>query len=425
MGGMFTLPGYGCKKVVLAYSGGLDTSVLLKLFTEAGVEVVTLTLDFGQQEYADQALEEAKNKALLLGASQALVEDVKLEFAEEYVKKAVWANSLYGGNYPNSTSIGRPLIAKCLVAAAHATGADAVVHGSTGKGNDQLRFETSVKALDPSLEVLAPVRDLGLSRDAEVEYALAHGVPVSQKSKYSVDANLWGRSIECGSLEDPANVPPADAFEWVSLPEEAPNTPQSIKLYFQGGVPSKIEGGEVTVEGLLQVIQSLNHLAGKHGVGVYDGMEDRVIGLKTRELYECPAAMVLLKAHFDLEKLVLTKDELDFKQHAEKAFSDLTYQGKWFTPLMQKLWHYLEASQQDVTGWVQVKLYKGTALPVARSSPYSLLQPKLSTYDSHSTFDQSKAKGFCELYALPTVVASKVKKAAFLAEGANQVQQVA
>lgn len=406
---MIELPNYPVQKVVLAYSGGLDTSCLLKLFLEKGIDVYTFTADLGASEYGDQQLQAAKQKALALGATDALVHDVKDEFAEEFVKYSLWANGAYQQHYPNSTALARPLVAKHLVQVAQEVGADAVAHGCTGKGNDQLRFELAVNSLDPNLNVLAPIRDLQLSRDVEEQYAHHHGIPVSKKSTYSVDANLWGRSIECGPLENPATAPPDDAFEWVKPAQTAPDTPQTVKIHFENGVPVQLQSEDLDVSGFLSVIQSLNALAGNHGVGVFDHVEDRVVGFKSREVYECPAAAVLLKAHVDLEKMVLTKDELDFKHHADVTFGEKTFQGKWFSPLMASLKTYLAHTQAVVSGWVDVKLYKGHAQVIARDSPHSLHQHALATYTHGSTFNQHFSEGFCKIYALQTVTANQVR----------------
>ncbi|MBI4360876.1 argininosuccinate synthase [Candidatus Micrarchaeota archaeon] len=406
---MIELPDYDADQVVLAYSGGLDTSCLLKLFLEKGMEVCTFTADLGAREYNDQHLDAAKQKALALGATNAVVHDVKQEFADEFVTYSIWANGTYQNHYPNSTALARPLVAKHLVDVAHAVGADAVAHGSTGKGNDQLRFELAVNSLDASLQVLAPIRDLQLSRDVEEKYAHQRGIAVSKQSTYSVDANLWGRSIECGPLENPAVAPPQDAFEWVNPAEAAPDQAETVKLHFEHGTPVELETATQTVSGTLSVIQHLNELAGLHGIGVFDHVEDRVVGFKSREVYECPAAAVILKAHFDLEKMVLTKDELDFKRHADAAFGEMTFQGKWFSPLMASLKTYLADAQTPVSGWVDVKLYKGHAQVIARHSENSLHQHALATYTQQSTFNQKHSEGFCKIYALQTVTANQVR----------------
>lgn len=299
-------------RVVLAYSGGLDTSVAIKWLQErCGAEVITVTVDVGQQDDF-KAIEE---KAWKLKVLNHYTIDAKEEFARDYVFRAVKANALYEDKYPLSAALSRPLISSKLVEVAHKEGADAVAHGCTGKGNDQLRFEITIKALDPSLKVLAPIRDWGMSREEEIEYAKRHGIPISTVSKkYSIDQNLWGRSIECGPLEDPATPPPEDAFEWTVAPEKAPNEPQTVEIRFESGVPVKLNGVSLLPHELLV---KLNDIAGKHGVGRIDHMEDRIVGFKSREVYECPAAVTLIEAHRDLEKLVLNRHELSFKKLAD------------------------------------------------------------------------------------------------------------
>ena len=419
----------GIKKVVLAYSGGTDTSIILHLLQEAfGFEVITLTMDFGQEEYKKSGLAAMKQKALSTGASKAYVIDAKKEFVDGYVAKAIKSNCLYGGVYPNSTAIGRYLISEYLVKVAHEEGAQAVVHGCTGKGNDQVRFDISVKSIDPTLKVIAPVRDWGLNRDEEYEYAEAAGIKLSTKksSPYSVDANLWGRSSECGTIEHPDMEVPADALAWVTLPENAPDKPATITLHFEAGMPTKLSTAGQTVTGSLPVIESLNALAGIHGIGIIDCMEDRTVGLKSREYYECPAAVVVLSAHKDLEKLVLTKEENAFKPIVDKQFADMSYQGLWYSPLMEALNAFIDASQKKVTGWVKLKLYKGSCAVVARSSPYALYNLSLATYDKGSTFNQKDALGFIKLWGLNTVLAAQVAKSNGLAmQSAGETAQEA
>jgi argininosuccinate synthase len=401
------------KKVVIAYSGGTDTSILVKILREAfGFEVVTLTLDFGQEEYKGSGLEKMKQKALSLGACKAVVKDLKADYVKDYVSKAIMANCLYEGAYVNSSAIGRYLIAEHLVKAAKEEGAQAVVHGSTGKGNDQVRFDVSINTLDPSLKIIAPVRDWGLNRDEEYIYAEAAGIPLPTKktSPYSVDANLWGRSAECGIIEHPDCEVPQDALAWVTPAESAPDKSAVMKLTFDGGVPVKMETGMQTITGTLEVITALNTLAGIHGVGIVDHMEDRTVGLKSREFYEAPAATAILTAHKDLEKYVLTKEENLFKPMIDAKFAELAYTGLWYSPLMGAINAFVEATQEKVTGWVKLKLYKGSCQVLARDSPCALYSLKLATYDKGSTYNQKDALGFIKLWGLNTVLAAQSKK---------------
>ncbi|MCD6409093.1 MAG: argininosuccinate synthase [Candidatus Verstraetearchaeota archaeon] len=391
-------------RVVLAYSGGLDTSVAIKWLQErCGAEVITVTVDVGQQDDF-KAIEE---KAWKLKVLNHYTIDAKEEFARDYVFRAVKANALYEDKYPLSAALSRPLISSKLVEVAHKEGADAVAHGCTGKGNDQLRFEITIKALDPSLKVLAPIRDWGMSREEEIEYAKRHGIPISTVSKkYSIDQNLWGRSIECGPLEDPATPPPEDAFEWTVAPEKAPNEPQTVEIRFESGVPVKLNGVSLLPHELLV---KLNDIAGKHGVGRIDHMEDRIVGFKSREVYECPAAVTLIEAHRDLEKLVLNRHELSFKKLADTMWANLVYAGLWADPLREELDVFIDKVNEHVSGTVKVKLYKGNAMVIARQSPYSTYDYEVATYEAVSTFDQSLAKGFVELWGFPTVLSSKLR----------------
>jgi len=401
------------KKVVLAYSGGLDTSFILKvLANEFGLDVVTLTLDFGQQEYSKENLDAVKKKAVAMGAKKAIVLDVKDEFVSGYVSKAIKSNCMYQGSYPNSTAIGRPLIAKHLADIAKQEGAQAIVHGCTGKGNDQVRFEVSIKAIDPSLLVIAPVRDWNISRDEEYAYAKENGIPLSTSAAtpYSVDANLWGRAVECGDIDDPAKEVPQDAYSWVTPSEKAPDKATYVTVFFEKGMPVAVEHEKKTVKGSLAAIQFLNELAGANGVGGIDSMEDRMVGLKSREFYECPAAVVILSAHKDLEKCVLTREENEFKPVVDKMFAELSYKGLWYSPLMDEINAFVDSSQNKVTGWVKVKLYKGSFTVAGRGSPYLLYDTNLAVYDKTSAFDQTDAPGFIALWGLNTVLAKKIEK---------------
>jgi argininosuccinate synthase len=398
--------------VVLAYSGGVDTSVMVKLIQEVcGAEVITLTLDLGQREYKKEDLNAMKEKALSLGAKKHFFIDAKKEFVEGYISKAVKTNSLYQGQYPNSTALGRPLIAKHLVETAEKEGAEAVAHGCTGKGNDQVRFDISVLSLNPELKIIAPVRDWDLKRDEEIIYAKEEGipVPVNGSSPYSIDANMWGRSIECGILEHPHEEAPEDVFEWCVLPEDAPNEATKVKISFEQGVMSELEvGGGITTD-KVGMVGLLNSVAGKNGVGIIDHMEDRTIGLKSREVYECPASTVILKAHADLEKYVQTREENEFKPVVDKLWSECVYKGLWHSPLMNSLNAFVNESQKYVTGWVKLKLYKGNAQVIARGSEYALYDHGLATYNVGTKFNQKDSLGFIKLWGLNTVIASKVR----------------
>ncbi len=389
-------------KVVLAYSGGLDTSVAIKWIREKyDADVITLTMDLGQNE----DLGAAKEKSLMLGSLKHFTADVRDEFVRDYVAPSIKANGLYEGKYPLATALGRPLIAKKLVEVAEDEGAQAVAHGCTGKGNDQVRLDVTVRALNPGLKIIAPVREWGLSRDQEMRYAAEKGVPVSaKKNAFSIDQNLWGRSIESGVLEDASFEPPAEAFEWVTPAEEAPDKATYVTVGFEGGVPSSLGGSELK---LPQIISELNAVAGRNGVGVVDHIEDRLVGIKSREVYECPAATVILEAHRELEKMVLNRHQLNFKRMVDTVWSDMVYTGLWVDPLKTDLDAFIDSTQKKVDGTVRVKLYKGGLRVVGRSSPNSLYDANLATYSSSSTFNQQHAEGFIEFWGLPSRVASR------------------
>ena len=394
------------RKIVLAYSGGLDTSVLLKwLQQKYDAEVITVTLDVGQKENLEKIEEKAKN----LGAIKHYSIDAKDEFVKDYVFPAIKANALYEGKYPVSTALSRPLIAEKLVEVAKKEGADAIAHGCSGKGNDQVRIEVSAKALAPEIDVIAPVREWGMTRDAEIKFAEENDIPipVDIDKPYSVDQNLWGRSIECGILEHPDVEPPEEIYEWTISPEKAPDKPDYLNIHFENGVPTALNGEEMEPVGL---IESLNMMAGKHGVGRIDHIEDRLVGIKSREVYECPAALVIIEAHKDLEKLVLTRHEVSFKHQVDALWSTLVYTGLWMDPLREDLDAFINATQKRVCGDVKIKLYKGAFHIVGRSSPLSLYDLNLATYNIESRFDQSSSKGFIELWGLPTRMANALKK---------------
>jgi len=383
------------KKVVLAYSGGLDTSVCVKWLEQQGAVPYALYLDLGQGEPA----EDVKAKAFRIGAADAFVRDAKAEFAGEYVAPAIKANALYGGKYPLFTALARPLIAKKLVEAAREVGATHIAHGSTGKGNDQVRFDVTTASIAPDLTVVAPVRDWNMNRPEEMAYAEEHGIPVptTKESPYSVDENLWGRSIEAGPLEDPDHEPTEDVFELTTSPENAPDDPQYVEVGFEEGLPTSLDGENLP---LVDLIAELNAVAGAHGVGRIDMIEDRLVGIKSREIYETPAALAMIPAHRELEALTLTRDVLRFKTTVEQRYAELAYEGLWFTPLKTALDAFIAETQKTVTGSVRLKLYKGNATVVGRTAPNALYSKDLATYDPGSTFDEAAAAGFIALWGL-------------------------
>ncbi|WP_175639903.1 argininosuccinate synthase [Metabacillus schmidteae] len=392
------------KKVVLAYSGGLDTSVAIKWLQEQGYDVVAACLDVGEGK--DTAF--VQQKALQVGAVESYMIDAKEEFANDFALVALQAHTLYEGKYPLVSALSRPLIAKKLVEIAEKEGAVAVAHGCTGKGNDQVRFEVSIKALNPDLEVLAPVREWGWSREEEIEYASKHGIPIpiNLDSPYSIDQNLWGRSNECGILEDPWAAPPEGAYDLTTPLEKTPDQAEIIEIDFEQGVPVKINGKAYPLH---ELILTLNEIAGRHGVGRIDHVENRLVGIKSREVYECPGAMTLIKAHKELEDLTLVKEVAHFKPVIEQKMAELIYNGLWFSPLKPALHAFLKETQKYVTGTVRVKLFKGHAIVEGRKSEYSLYDEKLATYTKDDAFDHNAAIGFIELFGLPTKVNSMVK----------------
>ncbi|MCY8406244.1 argininosuccinate synthase [Bacillus sonorensis] len=393
------------KKVVLAYSGGLDTSVAIKWLQEQGYDVVACCLDVGEGK--DLAF--VQQKALQVGAVNSYVIDAKEEFAQNFALVALQAHTLYEGKYPLVSALSRPLIAKKLVEVSEKENAVAVAHGCTGKGNDQVRFEVSIKSLNPELEVLAPVREWKWSRDEEIAYAEKHGIPipVNLDSPYSIDQNLWGRSNECGILEDPWAAPPEGAYDLTKPLEKTPDTPEIVEIAFEQGVPVSIDGVRYT---LSELILKLNERAGEHGVGRIDHVENRLVGIKSREVYECPGAVTLLKAHKELEDLTLVKEVAHFKPLIEQKMAEVIYNGLWFSPLQNALSAFLKETQTHVTGVVRVKLFKGHAIVEGRKSEYSLYDEKLATYTKDDAFDHHAAVGFIELWGLPTKVNSIVKQ---------------
>lgn len=386
-------------KVALAYSGGLDTTVSIKWLQEKyHAEVITVTVDVGQEE----DFEEIEEKALKSGAVKHFFIDAKKKFAEEYVAKCIKANGLYEDAYPLSSALSRPLIAEEVAKIALKEGCDAVAHGCTGKGNDQIRFDVTFSAKAPGLKIIAPVREWNMSRDQEIEYALKHGLPVNpKKSRFSIDENLWGRSIEAGELEDPWVEPPIEAFKYLKTLDEAPNHPQEIIIEFEEGVPISIDGVKMPLE---KLIMELNKIGGLHGFGYIDHIEDRVVGLKSREVYEAPAALLLISAHIDLEKMVLNKRVLDFKRVIEHKWAEMVYSGLWVDPLMNALNAFIEETQKDISGEVRIKLYKGSARIIGRRAEKPLYNPEMITYTSKSVFDQKAGEAFSKLWGLPSIM---------------------
>jgi argininosuccinate synthase len=395
-------------RVLLLYSGGLDTSVMLRWIQEAyGAEIVALTVDLGQPE---EDWEVVTGKARALGALDAVVVDAREEFAREYVLRAIRANALYGGGYPLFTALGRPLIAKLAVEHARRAGCDTIAHGCTGKGNDQVRIEAAIATLDPGLKVIAPVREWRMGREQEIAYAREHGIPVAGGSEgppYSIDDNLWGRSSEGGSIEHLDQPPADDVFRLVVRPEEAPDEPELVTVAFERGCPVAIDGVELE---LVPLIERAAELGRRHGVGIVDHIEDRIVGLKVRDLYEVPAAAILLTAHRELEKLVCTSHQNNFKPELERQWAYLCYAGLWHEPLRSDLDSYMDAVNEYVTGEVTLKLYKGSVTPVARASQYALYDRSLAGFgESGGEFSQQASPGFIELFSLQSRMAHRVR----------------
>jgi argininosuccinate synthase len=385
------------EKIILAYSGGLDTSVAVRWLKEKyNMEVIAFTVDVGNE----RDFTAIKEKAVKVGASKAIVKDVKEEFVNDYIFPALQADALYEGKYNLATALARPLIAKLMVEVAKEEGAAAVAHGCTGKGNDQVRFDVSTNALAPDLKIIAPAREWGMTREETIKYAQKFGIPVpiTVKSPYSIDENLWGRSIECGVLEDPWNEPPEEIYAWTKSPSEAPDKPVYIEIGFEKGLPTSIDGKKLNG---VRLIRQLHEIAGAHGVGRVDHVENRLVGIKSREIYEAPAGTVLQLAHQALEGLTLSKDQLRFKQKVAMEYADLIYNGLWFGSFRDDLKAYVDSTQRYVTGTVRVKLFKGNCMVVGRKSPYSLYSLKLATYDKGDVFDQKASPGFIHLWGLP------------------------
>jgi argininosuccinate synthase len=396
------------ERVVLAYSGGLDTSVGIGWLKDAtGKEVVALAVDVGQE---GEDMDAIRQRALDCGAVESIVVDARDEFANDYIVPTLKANALYQKRYPLVSAISRPLIAKHLAATARALGADSVAHGCTGKGNDQVRFEAAVTALAPELTSLAPVRDFALTRDKAIEYAAAHNLPIAQskKSPYSIDQNVWGRAVETGFLEDPWNAPIEDLYTYTqdpSIPREA----TEIIITFDQGVPVAVDGKPVTP---LEAVVLLNQLAGDQGVGRIDIVEDRLVGIKSREVYESPAGIALITAHEELENVTVERDVARYKRGVEAKWSELVYDGLWFSGLKKSLDAFIDDTQKYVSGDVRLKLHAGTAVVTGRQSTQSLYDFDLATYDTGDSFDQSMAKGFIELWSLPSKIAARRDQAA-------------
>jgi argininosuccinate synthase len=391
-------------KLVLAYSGGLDTSVAIRWLKYQGYDVVALTIDLGEQKDLDAI----QARALKIGASAAYVADGKMQFLRHFVWPSLQAGAVYEKEYPLATALGRPLIAAMLVQIAREEGAAGIAHGCTGKGNDQVRFDVTAAALAPDLRVVAPVREWGMNREDELDYAQEHGIPVpaTQESPYSTDENLWGRSIEAGVLEDPWTEPPADVFQWTADPRQCPDEPAYLEVGFKEGLPVMLDGKPVEAVAL---VEALNQLGGRHGVGRIDHLENRLIGIKSREIYEAPAAVLLLQAHQALEDITLPKDVARFKDVVAQQWAQMVYDGLWFSPLREALYAFVAHTQRHVTGEVRLKLYKGSSMVVGRKSPEQLYRLELATYGRGDQFDQSAAEGFIKLFGMGVRTASEIQ----------------
>ena len=403
------------EKCVLAYSGGLDTSVCIKwLQDEKNLDVIAVVGEVGQEH---EGLEQVKERALATGAIDCIIADMREDFAADYLSKALYANAHFENKYPLVSALSRPLISKYLVDTAHKYGAKYVAHGCTGKGNDQVRFETSIQALDPTLEIIAPVREWDMhTRQEEMDWAEAHGVtvPTTKSKPYSIDDNLWGRAIECGVLEDPMNRPPLDIYTMTTDPEKAPDEATEIEIEFKAGLPVAIDGEEMSY---LDIIAKMNEIAGANGFGRIDMIENRMIGVKSRECYEAPGALALIEAHRGLEDMCLEREVLRYKLHIEHDWATLAYNGQWFSPLKHAMDAFLQTTQQCVTGLVRLKFYKGTCTVTGRKSDFSLYDYGLATYDAADTFNHQSAKGFIDLYGLSTRVWAKNRREQGVTDG--------
>ena len=396
----------GRDKIVLAYSGGLDTSVAIKwLQDKYNLDVIAVGINVGQPPSSDDIVA----RALRNGAIHAEFVDAKKEFVEDYIWPSLKANAMYEDAYPLSTAIARPLIAKILVEIAQREGAKYIAHGCTAKGNDQVRFDVGIVSLDPSIGIIGPMREWVMTREEEIEYAHQNNIEiiVKKENPFSVDENLWGRSCECGVLEDAWIEPPREAWGWTTEPSEAPDVPEYVEIEFVKGIPVAINGEKM--DGI-KLIETVNEMACRNGVGRIDHVEDRLVGIKSRETYECPAATVLMTAHKSLEFLTLQKDVLEFKKGVEQKFSQIAYNGLWFGTLRESLQAFIDTTQEYVTGTVRVKLFKGSAMAVGRKSPYSLYDEGLATYAKGDEFDHKSAIGFIYCWGLPNKTAAKVHK---------------
>ena len=391
-------------KLILAYSGGLDTSVAIPWLKENyNVEIITVSIDLGMVN-----LKTITDRALACGAIKAIGIDAKQEFTEEYISKSLVAGAIYQDKYPLATALGRPLIAKCLVDVANKENAVYIAHGCTGKGNDQVRIEVSIAALNSNLKIIAPIREWGMSRDMELEYAKTHSLPIETKpSNFSIDENLWGRAIESGILEDPWNIPPEGAFEWTKSIEETSEQSTEYEIYFEEGIPKTIDNKQMN---LVEIIEFFNIRAGENGIGRIDHIEDRLVGIKSREVYECPAASVLHEALSSLESLSLSKNQLRFKRQVGIEYSELVYNGLWYSQHRENLEAYLQNTQRFVSGTVKVKFHKGNCIVIGRKSKYSLYDYQLATYDDSDSFDHKSAVGFIKIFSLPTTLQKKIQK---------------
>lgn len=404
-------------KVVLAYSGGLDTSVAIRWLNETyGLDTIALTIDVG----AEKDISVVGEKARAIGAVKAVTVDARQDFLQYFVWPALQANALYEGVYPLATALARPLIAKLLVDVARQEGAVAVAHGCTGKGNDQVRFDVSIMALAPDLKIIAPVREWKMTRDAEIEYAAAHGIPVAatSASPYSVDANLWGRSVEAGVLEDPWAEPPADVWDWTSSPDAA-SAPTEVTISFDQGIPVALDGERLDA---VTLVQRLNLLAGAQGIGRIDMIENRLVGIKSREVYEAPAATTLLTAHKAIESLTLSRDQTRVKEGLASEYARLIYNGQWYTALHADLLAFIRSSQRFVTGEARLKLHQGQATVVGRRAPHSLYQHALATYERGDAFNHDAALGFIALWGLPVKTQAQTQLLAAQPEGQAMAQ---
>jgi len=388
------------KKIILAYSGGLDTSCAVHWLKQQGWDVVCFVADLGQG-ISGEDFSQIEKRALIAGASKVYIKDLQDEFCQDFILPVLKAGAIYEGRYLLATALGRPLIAKYLVQLAHKEKAQAVSHGCTGKGNDQVRFEVTVRILDPKLEILAPVRVWGFkSREEEIDYALSFGIPleVTKKKPYSIDRNLWGVSIEAGILEDLNQEPPEDAYILTKSPTHLPSYPKYIEVSFKEGIPYKLDGKTMKLK---DMIAQLNEIGGAYGIGRSDLIENRLVGIKSREIYEAPAATILYTAHRELESLVLDRELSHFKEMVSLKYAELVYYGLWFTPLKQALDAFVESTQSRVSGSVRLKLFKGNCVAVGRSSPNSLYRKELSTYGQEDKFDQRLAEGFIRIWGMP------------------------